>query len=217
MNDWLAILISFIFIFAVLGAAEQLRKWRGYSPDFTRKIVHVTVGMWAVGTVFLFQSRWMAIIPPMTFVVLNYLSFRTGLFSAIETGDESNLGAIYFPLAFSVIVLLFWGTPNRLVAVLMPLTWGDAAAAVLGRRFGQVRYSVLGHTRTLEGSVSMGIFSAVSVFLALIWLPPHMAIGLAGIFALVIAIAAAAVEAISLWGIDNLTIPAIAGAILYFF
>ena len=180
-------------------------------------MVHVAVGMWAVGTVFLFQNRWMAIVPPMVFVPLNYLSFRTGMFAAIETGDESNLGAVYFPLAFAVIVLLFWGTPNRLVAALMPLTWGDAAAAVLGRRFGQVRYTIFGHTRTLEGSVSMTIFSAISVFAALTLLSPGMPGGTAAIYAVGIALFSTLIEAISLWGVDTLTVPAIAGAILYFF
>ncbi len=217
MNDWLAILISFLFIFAALGIAEVLRKMRGYSPDFTRKVVHVTVGMWAVGTVFLFQNRWMAIVPPVVFIGLNYLSYRQDTFKAIESDDKSNLGAVFFPLAFAVIVLLFWGTPNRLVAALMPLTWGDAAAAVLGRRFGQVRYTVLGHTRTLEGSVSMVLFSGVSVFAALVLLPPSMPLGIAALLAAGISVAAMAVEAVSPWGIDNLTIPAVAGAILFFF
>ena len=31
------------------GAAEGLRKWRGYSVEFTRKFIHITVGMWAYG------------------------------------------------------------------------------------------------------------------------------------------------------------------------
>lgn len=217
MNDWLAILISFLFIFAALGIAEALRKMRGYSPDFTRKVVHVTVGMWAVGTVLLFQNRWMAIVPPVVFIGLNYLSYRQGTFKAIESGDKNNLGAIFFPLAFATIVVLLWETPNRLVAALMPLTWGDAAAAVLGKRFGQVRYTVLGHSRTLEGSVSMVLFSAVSVFAALVLLPPSMPLGIAALLAAGISVAAMAVEAVSPWGIDNLTIPAVTGAILFFF
>ena len=154
--------------------------------------------------------------PPIVFVGLNYLSYRTGMFAAIETGDKDNLGAVYFPLAFAIIVVLFWGTPNRLVAALMPLTWGDAAAAVLGKRFGQLEYHVLGHTRTLEGSVSMAIFATVSVFAALTLLSPGMSAGIAAIYAVGIALFSALVEAVSPWGIDNLTIPAVAGAILFF-
>ncbi|NIP25345.1 MAG: phosphatidate cytidylyltransferase, partial [Phycisphaerae bacterium] len=64
MSDWTAIAISFMYVFAVLGIAEGLRKLGHYSFDFTRKFVHVSVGMWAVGTIFLFQSRWLAVIPP---------------------------------------------------------------------------------------------------------------------------------------------------------
>ena len=76
MSDWIAILISFLYVFAMLGVAEGLRKRANYGPDFTRKFVHVAVGMWSVGTVLLFQSRWMAVVPPAIFVVLNSLSYR---------------------------------------------------------------------------------------------------------------------------------------------
>ncbi len=216
MSDWLAIVISFIYIFASLGIAEGLRKVFRLSPEFTRKFVHIAVGMWSVGTVLLFQSRWMAIIPPASFVLLNYISYKKETFKAMESADKSNLGTIYFPLAFVFIVLLFWDTPNKLVAALMPLTWGDAMAAVLGKQYGHIKYTVFGHTRSVEGTVSMVLFSLISVFLALWLLPPSMGVGTSFLIAVAVSLVAAAVEAASPWGIDNLLIPAAAGLILYF-
>ncbi len=224
MSDWLAVVISFVYIFASLGIAEGLRKILRLSPEFTRKFVHIAVGMWSVGTVFLFQSRWMAIIPPASFVLLNYISYKKETFKAMESADKSNLGTIYFPLAFVFIVLLFWDTPNKLVAALMPLTWGDAMAAVLGKQYGHIKYTVFGHTRSVEGTVSMLLFSLISVFLAL-WLlppstmgvePPSMGVVTSLLIAVAVSLLAAAVEAASPWGIDNLLIPAAAGLILYF-
>ena len=217
MSDWLAIAISFIYIFASLGIAEGLRKIFRFSPEFTRKFVHIAVGMWSIGTVLLFQSRWMAIIPPASFVLLNYISYKKETFKAMESADKSNLGTIYFPLAFVFIVLLFWDTPNKLVAALMPLTWGDAMAAVLGKQYGHIKYTVFGHTRSVEGTVSMVLFSLISVFLALWLLPPSMGVGTSFLIAVAVSLIAAAVEAVSPWGIDNLLIPAAAGLILYFF
>jgi len=215
MTDWLAVIISFIYVFASLAAAEWLRNRLHRPPAFTRKFVHIAVGMWSVGTVLLFQNRWWAVIPPAIFIILNYLSYRQDVFKAIESEDKSNMGTVYFPMAFCLILPVFWGNPGRLVAALMPLTWGDAMAAVLGKQYGHLKYTVLGHTRSVEGSVSMALFSFVSVFLALWLLPSGLGIGLALGYALVVSAAATLVEAVSPWGIDNLTIPAVSGLLLF--
>ena len=215
MSDWIAILISFLYVFAMLGMAEGLRKRANYEPDFTRKFVHVAVGMWSVGTVLLFQSRWMAIVPPAVFIILNYLSYRRETFRAIESDDKANLGTIYFPIAFCAIILLFWDYPNILVAALMPLTWGDAMAAVLGKAYGHIQYRFLGHTRTVEGSVSMLVFSLLSTWLALWLVPPKLEAWPSFGVALATSLAAAIAEALSPWGLDNLTVPAISGLALY--
>ncbi|MCA9945962.1 MAG: DUF3679 domain-containing protein, partial [Anaerolineales bacterium] len=45
MNNWLGLIICFVYVFGMIGAAEGLRRWRGYSSGFTRKVIHVGVGM----------------------------------------------------------------------------------------------------------------------------------------------------------------------------
>lgn len=217
MSDWTAILISFVYVFAALGVAEGLRKAGNYSLNFTRKFVHIAVGMWAFGTIFLFQSRWLAVIPPATFIILNYVSYRQGIFSAIESEYQANLGTVYFPLAFGLIILLLWDYPNLLVATLMPLTWGDAMAAILGKAYGHIKYTIMGQTRSIEGSVSMFLFSLVSTFLVLWLVSPGVAGWPSFGIAIVAALFATLIEAVSPWGLDNLTIPAISGLILYIF
>jgi phytol kinase len=203
----LAILIAFAFIFAALGIAEALRKALKLPPEFTRKVVHVTVGMWAWGTAWFFTDKWFAIVPPAVFVLLNYLSYRKGTFAAMESGDKQNLGTVWFPLAFIGVILVLFDVNKWLMATaLMPLTWGDAFAAVLGRRFGTHRYTVGGGTRSFEGSAAMFVFSALSVALGLMIALP----GCGTLLPIAIAVAAAATlaEAISVRGLDNLFVPA---------
>lgn len=213
-SDWLALAASYVFIFAAIGIAEGMRKWRGYSTDFTRKFIHITVGMWSVGTVLLFEHWYMAIIPPASFILINYISYRQETFKAMETGEKGNLGTIYFPLSFSVIIILFWSRPHLLVASLMPMTWGDALAAVLGARYGQFRYTVWGSTRSLEGSVSMFLFAFIATFLAL-WIFAPLSLGLGLFYALIVALLATLVEAITPWHLDNLTVPLVSVVTLY--
>lgn len=213
-SDLPALLISYLYVFVVIGVGEGLRRWRGYSTEFTRKIVHIGVGMWAFGTVFLFEHWYFAILPPVSFIILNYISYRGEIFKSVELGEKGNLGTVYFPISFAIIICLFWERPNLLVASLMPMVWGDALAAILGRRCGRRRYSVLGSTRSMEGSLAMFLFSWLSVFLALLVLPPlHWQTGL--IHSLAVAALATLIEALSPWHIDNLTVPLLSAALLY--
>lgn len=219
-SDWLALVISYVYVFAVIGIGEGLRKWLGqakpgtYSTEFTRKLIHISVGMWAFGTVLLFEHWYFAIIPPLSFVVLNYISYRRDIFKSVETGEKGNLGTVYFPISFAIIICLFWTRPHLLAASLMPMTWGDALAAILGRRYGQRKYSILGSTRSVEGSLAMFLFSWLSTFLALLLLSP-LGWQACFLYALALAVFATLVEALSPWHIDNLTVPLLSAALLY--
>ena len=214
MSDSLALLVSYVYVFSAIGAAEGLRRWRGYPTEFTRKFIHIAVGMWAYGTVLLFHSRAFAVIPPLTFVVLNAISYWRGTFKAMETGEKENLGTIYFPLAFAALVWLLWDEPHLLVASLMPMTWGDALAAVVGRRVGRHRYTVFGSTRSLEGSAVMFLAGWAATTAALLLLAPGASPIAALLTAAITAGGAALVEAFSPWGLDNLTVPAVSAALL---
>ncbi|MGA9349638.1 MAG: phosphatidate cytidylyltransferase [Anaerolineae bacterium] len=213
-SDWLALIISYVYVFAMIGVGEGLRQWRGYSTEFTRKFIHIAVGLWAFGMVLLFQHWYFAIIPPLSFVLLNYISYRGEIFKSVETGEKGNLGTVYFPISFAIIICLLWERPNLLVASLMPMAWGDGLAAVLGRRYGQRKYSILGSTRSMEGSLVMFLFSWVSVFLALLLLPP-LGWQTSLLYSLALAVFATIVEALSPWHIDNLTVSFFSAALLY--
>jgi phytol kinase len=192
-----------------------LRKALRLSQGFTRKFIHVAVGMISVPTVLWFGNLRWAIIPPLAFVVINYLDYRFGLIQAMMSSDRSNLGTVYFPLSFTAILVVFWGNssaptthPNLIVAALMPLTWGDALAALVGERYGRHRYTIFSQTRSIEGSIIMFVVSALATWLALG--APLSAILVASVTSL----GATLAEAISPWGIDNLTVPAVSALIL---
>jgi phytol kinase len=92
-------------------------------------------------------------------------------------------------------------------------------AAIVGRRFGHYTYTVGGRTRSLEGSLAMLFWSWLATSAAIFGMP--YLIGLfyvSWLLALmvggVVAIVCTLVEALSPWGIDNLTVPAAAGLLL---
>jgi len=102
----------------------------------------------------------------------------------------------------------------------MPLTWGDALAAIVGQRYGHYHYTVGGRTRSVEGSIAMLFWSWVTTSLALFLMPylvdkPPISLLLSLMYGGVVALVCTLVEALSPWGIDNLTIPAAAALMLH--
>jgi len=215
LSPWLALILAFVYVLVAIGLGELLRRSLHASREFTRKFIHIAVGMISVPTVIMFPSLGWAVIPPLAFVVINYLDYRYGVIQAMMSSNRSNLGTVYFPISFAAILALFWGDPARpatyphlIVAALMPMTWGDALAAIAGERWGQKRYTVLGSTRSFLGSATMFVVSALATFLALGASPAAISV------ALVTALGATIAEAVSPWGIDNLTVPAVSALII---
>lgn len=214
-NDAVALVASFVYVFAAIGVAEGLRRWRGYSVELTRKEIHVSVGMWAYGTVWLFDRRALAVVPPLCFVAINAVSYLYGTFGAMETGEKGRLGTVYFPISFTLIILLLWDRPHLMVASLMPMTWGDALASIVGQRIGRRTYTWAGTTRSLEGSLVFFAASWIATAVPLAVLgQASLGAGEAAAVAAATAAGSAVVEAISPWGIDNLSVPAISALAL---
>lgn len=219
--DYTALAASYAYVFLVIGTGEFFHRVGGRPPSFTRKVIHIGVGMWIVGTALMFRTWYLALIPPATFVIINAISYGLGVIRAMEDEERSNLGTIYFPISFMALIYYFWGMPVLMVASLMPMTWGDAMAATIGRRFGHSRFRIGGRTRTVEGSAAMLLWSWGTTFLALMLMPvlankPPINWLVALIYSGAVAAVCTLVEALSPWGLDNLTVPAAAALVLPF-
>jgi phytol kinase len=218
MNNWLGLLVCFLYVFGTIGLAEILRRWRCYSSDFTRKVIHISVGMLSWALPFLFDTRWFFVFACGAFMLINLLDWHYGLFASMASSERANLGTVYFPFVAGVVAWIFWEQPPLMVAALMPLTWGDGLAPVVGRAYGRRAYFVHTSMRTLEGSAGFFVAGFRFTWLAL-WAmtgPPAIELVQAVLPALTVMLATTLMEAVSVWGIDNLTITAVAVLILRF-
>ena len=208
---WVALLMSFSYAATVALAAESLRFEGWISGETARKAIQVGVGIWVVPTVFLFDDWKMAVIPPLTFVAVNFVIHRFRLLPGLGD-DPTNLGIVFFPISFAGLLALFFRPGEAgdagyaAVAGLLAMALGDAAAAIVGKRYGTRRYIVFGHARTMEGSFAMFLVSGAAVAAALstmagLDLHPALALGL------VSGTAAAGIEAFCPYGSDNLFVP----------
>lgn len=216
MNNYIGLLIAYGYVFIVIGLAEGLRRWRGYGNEFTRKFIHIGVGMLSWLVPYLFTSPWPFVFACLTFAILNIFDWRYGFFSSMATSSRTNLGTVYFPLAAAAVALIFWDQPPLLVAALMPLTWGDGLASVIGRLYGTNTYELFGHRRSFQGSAGFFVIGGFFTWVAL-WAvqgSPDISALEAILPALVVITTTTAAEAVSPWGLDNLIIPAVSIIVL---
>jgi phytol kinase len=225
-NDIVGLAASYAYAIGLIALAEWLRRAVGIRQECTRKLVHVGAGMWVFGVLALFNSWQIGVLPFATFIGGNYLFYRYRMFDAMDTQDGTP-GTVYFAIALTLLFSLLWrpqGPIDRApfaVAGAMALTWGDALAALLGRRYGRHRYQIWGGQRSLEGSAAMLVASAVAIFLTLVLLPGSalcayaapIGLGPALLAALLAAGAATLAEAISPHGTDNLSVPLVVAAV----
>jgi len=212
-QDLRAALISAVWVLVVLSAADIARR-AGVPRATTRKIVHIGIGTWIVPTYLLFEHRWWAVAPALGFVLLNAASYRFGLIKSVESG-ERNIGTILYPASVALLLVLTFES-NRAVgaAGVLAMTYGDAAASLIGRRFGRRVYRVAGYPRTVEGSLAMFGVSWAAMLAAFALLGPQPDAGIV-VATLAAALVVTLLEAVSLWGIDNVLVPLGASLSLY--
>ncbi|MEH2208891.1 MAG: phosphatidate cytidylyltransferase [Nostoc sp.] len=229
-NDFIGLTISYVYAISLLVIGEGLRRLFGVKPDLTRKVIHIGAGMWAFGVLLLFKNWEIGIIPFATFIGLNYLFYRYRIIGAMDTQDSSP-GTVYFAISVTLLFGLLWRPDGPVdsvaiaVAGIMAMTWGDALAALIGKRFGQHKYQVGSSIRSWEGSAAMFIASTVVIFLVLLLLPGSslsplatpLSLGWVFLTAVVTATFATLAEAVSPHGTDNLSVPLTAAGVVWIF
>ena len=214
-RDLWALLASVSYVAAVVGAGELLRRMTGRGGEFTRKFVHVGIGLWIIPTLILFTKWYWAALPPAAAVVMNFASLRLKLIKSIERDEPADYGTVLFALSFLVCIIAFFHSEHRHAAAagIMVMALGDAAAAIVGRAFGRHPYTFLGARKSVEGSAAMLAVSWLAVFATLAVF--GTAVATAAWVAALVAAVGTALEAAGRNGLDNLTVPVVCSAIAY--
>lgn len=176
-------------------------------PRFTfRKLLHALIGAVTLLVTIPFHRRGWAATPPALFAALNASPRLRAYVPGLAEDSVEARGLWMFPAGVGLTILLFWGSPHHgaVLAGIAALAFGDPAAALVGTRWGQRRYTRWAHGRSVEGSIAClivaGIASAIVAAACPGGPPPVRAAVGCGVIA-------AVAEALSPAGVDNLTIP----------
>ncbi|MDJ0597411.1 MAG: SEC59/DGK1/VTE5 family protein [Crocosphaera sp.] len=210
--------ISWIILYlgGIIGLAEVLNRLRGTDAEFTRKIVHIGSGNVVLIAWWLQLPPWVLIGASFIASIIALISYFLPILPSINSVGRKSLGTFFYALSIGILTQWFWATghPQYLVIGILVMAWGDGMAAIIGQKFGQHSYEVLGVKKSWEGSLTMmGVsFFVTSVILLWVGVP----IWIVGMVSLIVAMAAMGLEAFSKLGIDNLTVP-LGSAVLAFY
>jgi phytol kinase len=212
--------------FAVCASsAFALRRFTSVPDEVFRKTLHII----AIGSVFVwvyaFETWWISEIAVILFILMVYpiLAFAERIPGYSELLTERKSGEIKSSLVvvfimFAVLICLCWGwIGEKYLIIASVLAWGlgDAAAALVGKRFGRhhIKGRLVEGCKSLEGTLAMFAVSFVSVMAVLM---VHGAVKWYAYVPVSVLTAAvcAVVELYTKDGMDTLTCPLAAAAIL---
>ncbi|MBI5463321.1 MAG: DUF92 domain-containing protein [Ignavibacteriales bacterium] len=216
--EWMRFAAVLLGLFAFIGVGESIRAVLRFSPEVTRKLVHVLTGILIFFTPKFFISALPPLLMAVVFIAVNGLAIRLHLLKGMHGTGRSTYGTVYYPLAFLILVVLFWYSAPEIVSLsMLSLALGDAAAAIVGENMrNPTTYYLTSDRKSVEGSFAMFLSTAIALAFGMHFLLPAVWFSLALIILIAVAAStvATACEALSARGLDNLTIPlSVAGVI----
>jgi len=199
---------GFITLFLTVIFAIEFGTRKGkFPPESSRKMVHVGGGAGAL--LFpLFMSQWETVAAlALCMGIFLFAGERLGWLTSLTNVGRKSAGAVLFPVA---VLLIFAVSQDRLwlyVSSMLVLTLADTGAAMIGTRYGQVKYKTgKSEAKSVEGSFTFWLTAFLVIHLPLLLLsdiPKETTV----VTALLMATLLTGVEAISTKGTDNILVP----------
>jgi len=190
----------------VIGAADRVARKAPLGPEGARKLVHITAGLLAIPLPWVLRSDVsMAVLAAGGLAGLVGCR-RLGLLRSVETVERSSAGDLFFPIGIALLFMVGRDDPTLYLIGLSYLVASDAAAALVGRRYGRSPYAVEREQKSVEGSVTFFVVSFLAAHLILL-LGTGTPRVTSVLVATQLALLATCFEAISLRGNDNVLVP----------
>lgn len=209
MNNIFGIIASIIFIGIIIATAKAFAK---LGKEASRKYIHIALCNWWLIAMYFFDHPIWASIVPFCFVVINYISYKKDLIKVMEREKQDGMGTVYYAISLLILSILsfgVWKNPQIGLVAAFVMGYGDGLAAVFGNLIKSREYKIGNTIKTLAGSFVMFIITfciiAVGIWGMNLWILKAM------IASIIITI----VEAVSIKGTDNITVPLATTGIYY--
>lgn len=210
------ILLGYFLVCAAI--ALFLRRFVKMPNEVFRKILHIILLCSIFVLTYAFGTWWIAVTASVIFIVMVFPILQyaeripgySNLLTERKKGEIKKSLVIVF-IMFSILISVCWGWLNlKYLVIASVFAWGfgDAAAALVGKRFGQyyIEGRLVEGRKSLEGTFAMFVVSFISVIVILSaysYLNWYSYL----LISLVTAAVSAVVELYTKGGMDTLTCP----------
>lgn len=212
----LAIILSVAGLFALLFLTEFLGRRKVLGPELKRKSFHVISGSFIAFWPWLMSWRAIEILALIMLagVITNY---SVGVFNFRKGLGRKTYGDAFLAAAI-ILTAYFAGSKIFFALAILNVSLADGLAALMGKRYGKNwRYQVFSQTKTVIGTMTFWLVSLIVAAVTLLF-AKHQISFIDYVWLIVLLPPAmAALENFSFLGIDNLTVPLAAIAILRLF
>jgi len=213
----LLMLLCYFYIVLIILVSSKMDKHLHISQKASRKFLHAMIGnlpfIIPFFTANIYPTLVAAPFTVVTFLASPYSPLKNnnkrlkGLADITEEGHP--LGLVFYAISYTFLAFFFASKSYVIAAGILPMAYGDAAASLIGEKYGKRKYHLLAN-KSLEGSTAMFLASFFSFKVSLIFFSTLYSFSIFEkiVPAIVVAAVATLVESLSPKGFDNLTVPA---------
>jgi len=207
--NFLGIIVSYLYIGIVIISAKIFEK---REIEFSRKFIHIMLGNWWFIAMYFFTNVWFAMFVPITFVIINYVSYKKNLIKVMERNKQDGIGTVYYAIALLILTIVSFGICKEPLLGLIPnlvMAYGDGLAAVFGKLIKSKKYKINGAKKSYAGSFTMFIITTLIIggYLLLKYNEVFWQTGHWTLVTIMMACCITMIEAVSSKGIDNISVP----------
>ena len=215
-SQLLSLLLFLTLLLTLIIISELLHRYWKFPAEQSRKFLHVTGGLMCLLFPTFFQSHWwMLALTGVSFLLL-LTTYLIKLLPSVHQTKRKTIGSVLFPIPVYCCFFIAKQQHNDLLYYIpiSLLTISDTAAEIAGTKWGHHTKSFFNKQKTLAGAIA---FATTAVIVCFTWLTIfHYPLTTALYTCVLIALLTAITESLTLYGWDNLTVPAVAIGILLF-
>jgi phytol kinase len=213
------LILCYLYIVAVIFTAVRID--HRFPKNLKRKFLHIMIGNFVYIIPFFTFTTFPANFPFFIAAPFILLTLLVSPYSPINSKNKisgltdittggHHFGLVLYAISYTILAFFFSAKPYVIIAGILPMAFGDAAASLVGQKMGHHPFNIFSK-KSIEGTTAMFTVTLVSVMLSLLlfsYMCPFSTSTML-LASLGVATAATGLEALTPKGLDNLTVPLI--------
>ncbi len=219
------ILLALCYLYIIGIILLSIKIGHVFPQNLRRKFLHIMIGVFVYIIPFFSYTTFPLNFPffvafPFVFLTLlaspaspmNLKNKIAGLVDITTSGH--GIGLILYAISYTILAFFFSAKPYVIIAGILPMAFGDAAASIIGQKIGRHKLRV-SLKKSYEGSITMFSVTLVSVtgtLLLFSYLCPFST-SILILASVIVALVSTILEAVTPKGLDNLSVPLVSAVL----